>query len=127
MKILENSPKPYTAAAATKLSMSVSKMLYQRPDVSVQLYDLESFDISTNKLYFTTHHTVPIVGVHPTMGLAVQRHPDIADDIELVSVQIDTAAHKRIRSWKRNLRGFIITAINGIPIKESCAYRARGR
>ena len=85
--------------------------------MSALLYDLELFDISTNKLYFTTHHTVPIGGVHPTMGLAVQRHPDIADAIELVSIQIGTAAHKHIRAWKRNLRGYIITAINGSPIK----------
>ena len=117
VEILENSTKPYTAAAAAKLRMSVSKVLYQRPDVSALLYDLESFDISTNKFYFTTHQTVPIGGVHPTMGLVVQRHPDIADAIELVSIQIGTAAHKHIRSWKRNLHGSIITAINGISIK----------
>jgi hypothetical protein len=37
--------------------------------------------------------------------------------VELAEVQVGTSTHHHIRSWKRRLRGIIITTINDEPIK----------
>jgi hypothetical protein len=37
--------------------------------------------------------------------------------VELVEFQVGTSTHRHIRSWKRRLRGTIITTINNEPIR----------
>ena len=39
------------------------------------------------------------------------------DSIELTDFQVGTTTHRSIRSWKRRLRGTIITKVNDDPIK----------
>jgi hypothetical protein len=72
----------------------------------------------TNKYVHTTSHTVPLneKAYHPTLGMIVATHPDIKHAVELVEFQVGTSTHRHIRSWKRRLRGTIITTINNEPI-----------
>jgi hypothetical protein len=49
---------------------------------------------------------------HPTLGMIVATHPDIKHAVELVEFQVGTLTHQHIRSWKRGLRGTIITTSN---------------
>jgi hypothetical protein len=64
-------------------------------------------------------HTIPLneKSYHPTLGSIVSSHPDMKHAVELVEFQVGTSTHRDIRSWKRRLRGTIITTINDEPIK----------
>jgi hypothetical protein len=53
---------------------------------------------------------------HPTLRLIVSSHPDMKHAVKLVEFQVGTSTHRHIRSWKRRLRGTIITTINDAPI-----------
>ena len=44
-------------------------------------------------------------------------HPDIKNALELVDFQRGTSAHCHNTCWKRRLKGTIVTAVDGIPIK----------
>jgi hypothetical protein len=50
------------------------------------------------------------------LGMIVATHPDIKHAVELVEFQVGTWTHRHIRSWRRRLRGTIITTINNEPI-----------
>jgi hypothetical protein len=131
--ILERSlldlPLPYTVAAAAKVNrkqqewmdrkINKLKKAFRRPDIGNLKHELSTLDIiSTNKYAHTTSHTVPLNEkvYHSTLGMIVATHPDIKHAVELVEFQVGTSAHRHIRSWKRRLKGTIITTINNEPI-----------
>jgi len=117
-EILAESPLPYTAAAAARVSMRVNRTVFQRPEVAHLVRELASIDISTNRFMQTTSEIVSIERglLHPTLGLVVKPHPDMQDAVELVELQVGSASHKNIRAWKSRLRGTIITEIEGYAI-----------
>jgi hypothetical protein len=83
--------------------------------------------ISTNKYVHTTSHTIPLneKAYHPTLGFIVSSHPDMKHAVELVEFQVGTSTHRHIiRSWKRRLRGTIITTINDEPIRNEADIKA---
>jgi hypothetical protein len=94
------------------------KKAFRRPDIGDLKHELLTLDISTNKYVHTTSHTVPLneKACHPMLGMIVATHPDIKHAVELVEFQVGTMTHRHIRSWKRRLRGTIITTINNEPI-----------
>ena len=133
-QIIDESPKAYTAAAAKlthkprrqivrKLRGIINKIrknAFKRPDLTHLKQELESIDLSTNTFVKTTSHLIPLNDKihHPTLGIRVKPHPDIKDALELVDFQRGTSAHRYIRSWKRRLKGTIITTIDGTPINK---------
>ena len=76
-------------------------------------------DISTNTFIHTQSELIPIENkiYHPTLGIITTPHPDIRQAEELVEFQLGTSAHRHIRSWKRRLRGTIVTSVDGKPIR----------
>ena len=95
-----------------------TKPTFRQPDVTDLKHKLDTLDVSTNKYIHTTTHTVPLNNkqYHPTLGVVSQAHPKMQDLIELTEFQVGTTAHRHIRSWKRRLRGTIITKVNNDPI-----------
>ena len=81
---------------------------------------MESIDLSTNTFVQTTSHLISLDDKihHPTLGIRVKPHSDIKDALELVDFQQGTSAHRYIRSWKRRLKGTIITTIDGTTINK---------
>jgi hypothetical protein len=57
------------------------------------------------------------IGAITGILLIVASHPDIKHAVKLVEFQVGTSTHRHIRSWKRRLRGTIMTTINDEPIK----------
>jgi hypothetical protein len=122
------SPLPYTVAAAAKVNRKQQRWMdrkinklekaFRRPEIGDLKQELSTLDISTNRYVHTTSHTVPLneKAYHPTLGMIVATHPDMKHAVELVEFQIGTSSHRHIRSWKRKLRGTIITTINNEPI-----------
>jgi hypothetical protein len=94
------------------------KAAFRRPEIGDLKHELSTLDISTNKYVHTTSHTIPLneKAYHPMLGLIVSSHPDMKHAVELVEFQVGTSTHRHIRSWKRRLRGTIITTINDEPI-----------
>ena len=128
---LKNSPLPYTAAAAAQLTcrrkivqkiqrsiQKVKKKKFSRPELEHLKLQLDNVDISTNAFIHTTSELIPIESkiYHPTLGIITTPHPDIRQAEELVEFQLGTGAHRHIRSWKRRLRGTIVTSVGGKPI-----------
>jgi hypothetical protein len=96
------------------------KAAFRRPEIGDLKHELSTLEISTNKKYVhTTLHTIPIneKAYHPTLGLIVSSHPDMKNTVKLVEFQVGTSTHCHIRSWKRRLRGTIISTINNEPIR----------
>jgi hypothetical protein len=130
-KNLLDSPLPYTVttAAAAKVNrkerrwmekrIRKMKAAFRRPEIGDLKHELSTLDISTNKYVHTTSHTIPLneKAYHPTLGMVTATHPDMKQAMELVEFQVGTSTHRHIRSWKRRLRGTIITTINNEPIK----------
>jgi hypothetical protein len=131
--ILERSlldlPLPYTVEAAAKVNrkqqrwmdrkINKLKKAFRRPEIGDLKQELSTLDISTNRYVHTTSPTVPLSekAYHPTLGMIVATtHPDMKHAVELVEFQVGTSSHRHIRSWKRRLRGTIITTINNEPI-----------
>ena len=96
-----------------------TKQTFRRPDITDLKHELETLDVSTNKYIHTTTETVLLNNkrYHPTLGIISQPHPDMEDSIEHMDFQVCTTTHSSIRSWKRRLRGTIITKVNDDPIK----------
>jgi hypothetical protein len=127
---LLDSPLPYTTAAAAKVSrrqwrwmerkIIKLKKAFRRPDIGDLKQELSTLDVSTNKYVHTISHTIPLneKTYHPTLGMIVATHPDMKHAVELVEFQVGTSTHRHIRSWKRRLRGTIITTINDEPISK---------
>ena len=107
---IENTPAPYTAAAAATLNRKqcqkmvrflqqsikkVNKEAFKRPDISHLKQELENVDISTNTFVQTTSKLVPLDHkiYHPTLGLVTSPHPDIKNAVKLVDFQQGTSAH----------------------------------
>jgi hypothetical protein len=126
---LLDSPLLYTVAAVTKVNrkqqrwmdrkINRMKVAFRRPEIGDLKHELSTLDISTNKYVHTTSHTISLNEkvYHPTLGLIVSSHPDMKHVVELVEFQVGTSTHRHIRSWKRRLRGTIITTINEEPIR----------
>ena len=76
-EILELSPNAYTNAAAATIKMKVNRAIFQRPDISHLKEELQSFDVSTNRYYYTQSETIPLQSAHAKLGLQVKLHPDI--------------------------------------------------
>ena len=89
---LNNSPLPYTAAAAAQLTQrrklvqkiqrsinKVKQQKFQRPELEHLKYELENVDISTNTYIQTTSQLIPINDkiYHPTLGIITSSYPDI--------------------------------------------------
>jgi hypothetical protein len=118
---LLDSPLPYTVAAAAKVNRKQQRWMDRKINKMKAAYlkhELSTLDISTNKYVHTTSHTIPLneKAYHPTLGLIVSSHQDMKHAVELVEFQVGTSTHRHIRSWKRRLRGTIITTINDEPI-----------
>jgi hypothetical protein len=119
-----DSPLPYTVAAAAKVNrkqqrwmnrkINKLKAAFRRPEIRDLKHELSTLDISTNKYLHTTSHTIPLneKSYYPTLGKVVSSQPDMKRAVELVEFQVGTSTHRHIRSWKRRLRGTIITTIN---------------
>ena len=128
--VFNAAPLPYTSAAAAtinhkqkrrlqrKINKLISKSEFVRPNLTHLCHELDTIDISTNTIFKTISHTIPIQEkiLHPTLGILSQPHPDIKNRIELTSIQPGTSSHRHIKSWKRRLKGTIITAIDGQPV-----------
>jgi hypothetical protein len=122
-----DSPLPYTVAAAAKvcrkqqrwMDRKVNKMkaAFRRPEIGDLKKELLTLDVSTN--VHTISHAIPLneKAYHPTLEMIVATHPDMKHAVELVEFQVGTSTHRHIRSWKRRLRGNIISTINNEPIK----------
>jgi hypothetical protein len=98
---------------------AIARKLLRRPEIGDLKQELSTLDISTNRYVHTTSHTRPLneKAYHPTLGIIVVTHPDMKHAVELVEFQGGTSTHRHIRSWKRRLRGTIITTINNEPIR----------
>ena len=59
---------------------------------------------------------IPLKSSHPTLGLIVNDHCDLQNTVEFTDIEVGTAAHNRMKNWKRRLRGTVITKINGDTI-----------
>ena len=126
---LLNLPLPYTVAAAATMNrrqqrwtdrrVNKLKRAFRRPEIGDLKHELATLDISTNKYVHTTSHTIPLneKSYHPTLGMIVATHPDMKQAVELVEFQVGTSTHRHIRSWKRRLRGTIISTVNNKPIR----------
>ena len=80
---------------------------------------MENIDVSTNTYIHTTSELVPLADkiYHLTLGLQTTPYPNIKDALELVDFQRGTSTYLHSKSWKRRLKGIIVTAVDGIPIK----------
>ena len=108
--VLDSTPLPYTSAAAAtlnhrqkrKLQRKINKFLrkseFKRPDITHLRHELDTIDISTNTIFKTISHTIPIQEkiLHPTLGIISQPHPDIKNRIELTSFQPGTSTFRHI-------------------------------
>ena len=72
---------------------------------------------STNKYYYTQSETIPLWSVHAKLGLKLNLHPDIKDEVEFLGLCVGTTAHKNIQSWKWHLQGTVIKKINSYDVK----------
>ena len=66
---------------------------------------------------------IPLKSSHPILGLIVNDHCDLQNTVEFTEIEVGTAAHNRMRNWKRCLQGTIITKINGETITSTKQIR----
>ena len=121
-EILKNSPQPYTHAAAAKIkadltkiadllntdeetdkAYNVNRMQYTQPDIDHLKQELDNVDVSTNVIYNTVHEMIPLKSSHPPLGLIVNDLCDLQNTVEFTDTEVGTAAHNRMRNWKRRL------------------------
>ena len=70
---------------------------------------MQSFDVSTNRYYYTQSETIPLQSAYAKLGLQLKLRPDIKHAEEFIAFTVGTTTHKYIMSWKQRLRGTIIT------------------
>ena len=76
-------------------------MQYTQPDIDHLKQELDNVDVSTNIIYNTVHEMIPLKSSHPTLGLIVNDHCDLQNTVEFTDIEVGTAAHNRIKNWKR--------------------------
>lgn len=139
---LNNSFLPYTASATEKVTQEatshlkrnqrrnliqkiqqsinkVKRQKFQGPELEHLKYKLENVDISTNTYIQITSQLIPIDEkvYHLTLGIITTPHPNIQDAEELIEFQLGLRSQQHVCSWKRRLRGTIVTSVYGVHIK----------
>ena len=94
----------------------VAKAQNTRININDLINELRTVQITTNPYEQAVCETIPIQGIHQTLGLDIVDHPEYNDMVMFRRCIPGTIAHKNIRRWKSRLTGAIITAIDDIEI-----------
>jgi hypothetical protein len=100
-RALEDNPPPINAAAA--------KAEFKKPFTN-ELQQL--LDVTLNIFEPAVSEQLPLKGMHPTLGLIVEPHPEYSESMVFTLCKPGTISHKRIRQWKSCLCGSIIRMID---------------